>query len=304
MGPVAAFPTVDAARLVVEQLGDRSARAHPDLAAALGPAEGGGTVEGWRAPVQTGGWLAWHVGGLRRRGRDDSQHRSTGATGARAGPRADGRRLPLDAPGEAFRGGRSAGRGGYHGRGEDRGHGAIRAGPSARSLRPSRLLARRLRVARPHAPRAGTGAKARPPLYVGTTRYSSSARGHVADVADDPASLERVIRNEIALVIHPERVRESAFVEAIVAVRLRQGPAVYARQNRACMARPDSRPSFPAILCPTPRCLHVVGSTALTSSASARAAAMTCADWPPRSRTVTGHHFDLQTVVAIEAEAS
>ena len=129
-------------------------------------------------------------------------------------------------------------------------------------------------------------------------------RTHMADVADDPASDERVIRNEIALVIHPERVRESAFAEAIVTMALRQGPAVYARQNRACMARPDSRPSFPAILCPTPRCLHVVGSTALTSSASARAAAMTCADWPPRSRTVTGHHFDLQTVVAIEAEAS
>ena len=76
-------------------------------------------------------------------------------------------------------------------------------------------------------------------------------RTHMADVADDPASVERVIRNEIALVIHPERVRESAFAEAIVTMALRQGPAVYARQSRACMARPDSRPSFSAILCPT-----------------------------------------------------
>ena len=76
-------------------------------------------------------------------------------------------------------------------------------------------------------------------------------RTRMADVADDPARLERVIRNEIALVIHPERARDPAFVEAIVAMALRQGPAVYARQNRACMARPDSRPSLATIQCPT-----------------------------------------------------
>jgi pimeloyl-ACP methyl ester carboxylesterase len=75
-------------------------------------------------------------------------------------------------------------------------------------------------------------------------------RAHMAR-AKDPRGLERLVREDIAFVIHPDRAAETALVDSIVAMALRQGPEVYARQNRACMERPDSRPSLHAIRCPT-----------------------------------------------------
>src|SRR5262249_37222929 len=83
-----------------------------------------------------------------------------------------------------------------------------------------------------------------------TDARRAERRAHIAR-ARDRGSLERHMRDDIAFVIHADRTGEKTLVEGLVAMALRQGPEVYARQNRACMARPDSRPSLAAIRCPT-----------------------------------------------------
>jgi pimeloyl-ACP methyl ester carboxylesterase len=51
--------------------------------------------------------------------------------------------------------------------------------------------------------------------------------------------------------VYLPRMTESALVDGIIAMQRRQGPEVFVRQSRACMARPDSRPDLSAIACPT-----------------------------------------------------
>ena len=75
-------------------------------------------------------------------------------------------------------------------------------------------------------------------------------RAHIAR-AGDRSGLDRVIRDDMEFMIHPDRMADPPLVDGILAMALRQGPAVFARQHQACMDRPDSRPSLPAIECPT-----------------------------------------------------
>ncbi len=51
--------------------------------------------------------------------------------------------------------------------------------------------------------------------------------------------------------VYPPRMKEAVLIDGIVAMQRRQGPEVFVRQSRACMARPDSRPDLPRIACPT-----------------------------------------------------
>lgn len=66
----------------------------------------------------------------------------------------------------------------------------------------------------------------------------------------DAGALERHIRDDMGFNILPSRTTEIPLVEGIVAMALRQGPAVFARQHTACMSRPDGRASLPSIACP------------------------------------------------------
>jgi pimeloyl-ACP methyl ester carboxylesterase len=55
----------------------------------------------------------------------------------------------------------------------------------------------------------------------------------------------------MALLIHPERLADTAFTKEIEAMALRIGKAAFLRQLRAIVERPDSRPLLPSISCPT-----------------------------------------------------
>lgn len=51
--------------------------------------------------------------------------------------------------------------------------------------------------------------------------------------------------------IHPMRFGDTALVDAVVQMGRDTGPVVFERQQRALMARADSRPTLAAIRCPT-----------------------------------------------------
>ncbi len=51
--------------------------------------------------------------------------------------------------------------------------------------------------------------------------------------------------------VHPERMKDKAFVEAVTSMTRRVGREAFVRQQTAIMNRPDSRPDLPNIACPT-----------------------------------------------------
>jgi pimeloyl-ACP methyl ester carboxylesterase len=55
----------------------------------------------------------------------------------------------------------------------------------------------------------------------------------------------------LPLFLHPNRLGDEALVGAVMAMTERVGKDAFLRQQRAIMGRPDSRPSLPAIKCPT-----------------------------------------------------
>lgn len=67
----------------------------------------------------------------------------------------------------------------------------------------------------------------------------------------DRKALESFIRKDIRTTIRLERLTDEPLVSAIVGMAMRQGPDVFARQQVACMRRPDSRSYLSRILCPT-----------------------------------------------------
>lgn len=51
--------------------------------------------------------------------------------------------------------------------------------------------------------------------------------------------------------VHPERMKDSAFVESVTTMTQRVGRDAFIRQQTAIMNRPDSRPGLSRIKCPT-----------------------------------------------------
>ncbi|WP_395701871.1 alpha/beta fold hydrolase [Aquabacterium sp.] len=62
--------------------------------------------------------------------------------------------------------------------------------------------------------------------------------------------MDEVLRANVLFAFHPSRSGDRALVEDYLAMIGRAGPAQLVRQNRAVMARPDSRPLLPHIRCP------------------------------------------------------
>lgn len=55
----------------------------------------------------------------------------------------------------------------------------------------------------------------------------------------------------LPLLIHPDRLDDKELTEAVMGMAERIGKAAFLRQQKAIMARPDSRPRLPGYRCPT-----------------------------------------------------
>ncbi len=55
----------------------------------------------------------------------------------------------------------------------------------------------------------------------------------------------------LPLLIHPDRLDDKELTEAVMGMAERIGKAAFLRQQKAIMARPDSRPHLPGYKCPT-----------------------------------------------------
>jgi pimeloyl-ACP methyl ester carboxylesterase len=55
----------------------------------------------------------------------------------------------------------------------------------------------------------------------------------------------------LPLLLHPDRLGDAPLAGAVMAMAERVGPDAFLRQQRAIMARPDSRPDLPGITVPT-----------------------------------------------------
>lgn len=62
---------------------------------------------------------------------------------------------------------------------------------------------------------------------------------------------EIVLGLQLTRFLPPERLGDGALVDAVLAMCAEVGPEAYVRQERAVMARPDSRPGLGRIACPT-----------------------------------------------------
>lgn len=59
-----------------------------------------------------------------------------------------------------------------------------------------------------------------------------------------------VVDERVPILLHPERREEPALLDAVRRMALDTGAETFLRQQRAIMARPDSRPGLAAIRCP------------------------------------------------------
>lgn len=55
----------------------------------------------------------------------------------------------------------------------------------------------------------------------------------------------------LPLIVHPSRLAEADFMQALTAMICRATPEIYVRQVQALLNRPDYRPILPQIACPT-----------------------------------------------------
>lgn len=63
--------------------------------------------------------------------------------------------------------------------------------------------------------------------------------------------MDAVLAELMPVFIHPTRLSDRALVDAVTQMGRDTGPVVFERQQRALMARADSRPTLAAIRCPT-----------------------------------------------------
>lgn len=62
---------------------------------------------------------------------------------------------------------------------------------------------------------------------------------------------EAVIAERVPTVVHPSRLNDPAIADTVRQMARDTGPETFARQTRAIMTRPDSRPTLATIKCPT-----------------------------------------------------
>lgn len=74
-------------------------------------------------------------------------------------------------------------------------------------------------------------------------------RGYIKFVED--GRFEAVVEERIPILVHPARREDEALLSVVRRMALLTGADTFLRQQRAIMARPDSRPSLTAIRCPT-----------------------------------------------------
>ena len=88
------------------------------------------------------------------------------------------------------------------------------------------------------------GSSARPDTPQMTTLRSAAVREF------EQGRVDEVLRANVPFAFHPSRQGDAALVAEYFDMVGRAGPAQLIRQNRAIMARPDSRPLLPRLQCP------------------------------------------------------
>lgn len=78
-----------------------------------------------------------------------------------------------------------------------------------------------------------------------------AARRLAAIAMAERGDLDGLVRDNWPRAVHPQRVDDAALRAVYRAMNAQVGLSAYARQQRAIMARPDSRPTLAAIHCPT-----------------------------------------------------
>jgi pimeloyl-ACP methyl ester carboxylesterase len=79
-------------------------------------------------------------------------------------------------------------------------------------------------------------------------------RGLIATVRRNPTQTARfrgVTPRLLPMLIHPDRLSDTALTQDVIAMAERVGQAAFLRQQAAILARPDSRPDLPGIAIPT-----------------------------------------------------
>ena len=64
-------------------------------------------------------------------------------------------------------------------------------------------------------------------------------------------SFKGVTRRALEMFVHPDRIKDGALAEAVLAMTARVGRDAFFRQQAAIMGRPDSLPGLSKIACPT-----------------------------------------------------
>jgi len=108
-----------------------------------------------------------------------------------------------------------------------------------------------------------------PARVAGLALLSSSARPDTPELIAlrsnavtlyETGRMDEVLRPNVMFAFHPSKARDPAIVADYLAMMARAGGTQLAQQNRAIMARPDSRPLLPGLRCPL---LVVVGDSDL-----------------------------------------
>jgi pimeloyl-ACP methyl ester carboxylesterase len=83
-----------------------------------------------------------------------------------------------------------------------------------------------------------------------TEERRSERHVHIA-LASDPVAFEKLLRDDLAFVIHPDRLQDETLTGQIISTALRVGPQAFVRQHLAAMHRPPSLADLRRITCPT-----------------------------------------------------
>lgn len=67
----------------------------------------------------------------------------------------------------------------------------------------------------------------------------------------EAGNFEGVVEERIPILVHPARREDEPLLSVVRRMAAQTGPDTFLRQQRAIMARPDSRPTLPTIACPT-----------------------------------------------------
>ena len=82
-----------------------------------------------------------------------------------------------------------------------------------------------------------------------TPKQTERRMGYIRLV--EQGRFDGIIEERIPMLVHPSRVGDAALTAILRRMTSDTGPEVFQRQQRAIMARPDSRPMLASIACPT-----------------------------------------------------